>query len=355
MPGHGERSAERTINATATESAESALVQKHWIWRSPDCGNGRSDRGVPQARFAGVRWTRRSRGREMANEMLPCGVTDASIVRALGFAPNSPGRREQTTKNRRGIVPAMWTSVLGLALLVSLHPVLIGTVVLLVSRPRPMQNLLAYWVAALMVNVPSLLIPLIVLHSTPAFRSFSQDLIAPESALSSTIRHIEIGMGVVFLSITALIAMRSWARQRVRVDATPAGATATLVQDSSKPTAIQRLIGRAQNAWDSGALWVAFVIGFIGVPPPLMVLFVDTAIVASGASIGAQIGAAILFVVGMFAVVEITLVSYLVKPAKTRAVLQQLHDWALAHRRHVLILIFAVAGFWQLGKGMGII
>lgn len=244
--------------------------------------------------------------------------------------------------------------MLGLALLVSLHPVLIGIIVLLVSRPRPMQNLLVYWVGSLAVNIPSLLIPLIVLHSTPALRSISHDLATPTSALSSTIRHIEIGLGVFFLSLTAVMAVRFWARSRVGVP-TPAGATATTVQDPDMPTGIRRLLGRAQNAWDSGALWVAFVIGLVGLPPPLMVLFVDSIIVASGAPIGMQISAAVLFVVGMFAVVEITLVSYLVKPAKTRAILQRLHDWALAHRRHVLIAIFAVAGFWQLAHGMGIV
>ena len=77
-------------------------------------------------------------------------------------------------------------------------------------------------------------------------------------------------------------------------------------------------------------------------------------IVASGAAIGTQVIAAIAFVIGMFAVIEITLVSYLAAPAKTQAVLRPLHDWALAHRRQVVIAIFAVVGFLQLSKGMGI-
>lgn len=53
-----------------------------------------------------------------------------------------------------------------------------------------------------------------------------------------------------------------------------------------------------------------------------MVLFVDTMIVASGAPIGTQFVAAIVFVIGMFAVIEITLVTYLVAPAKTQALLR---------------------------------
>lgn len=65
----------------------------------------------------------------------------------------------------------------------------------------------------------------------------------------------------------------------------------------------------------------------------------------------AQVSAAITFIVGMFAVAEITLVSYLATPAKTQAVL--LHNWALAHRRQVLVAILAVVGVWMVANSMG--
>ena len=120
-------------------------------------------------------------------------------------------------------------------------------------------------------------------------------------------------------------------------------------------SAIRRLLGRAHNAWENGSLWVALVFGMGYLPPPPLVLLVDTTIVASGAAIGAQVSAAIAFVVAMLAVVEITLVSNLVAPAKTQAVLRPLHDWARAHRRQVLVVFFAVVGFWQVAKGMGIV
>ena len=80
---------------------------------------------------------------------------------------------------------------------------------------------------------------------------------------------------------------------------------------------------------------------------------VTAIIVTSGAAFGVQVSAAIAFVVGMLAVVEITLVSYLVTPAKTQAVVQLLHDWARAHRRKVLVAIFAVVGVALAAQGMG--
>jgi hypothetical protein len=92
----------------------------------------------------------------------------------------------------------------------------------------------------------------------------------------------------------------------------------------------------------------------IPLPGPPLILFVATTVVASGASIGTQVLAAIAFVVVMLAVVEIILVSCLLAPAKTQAVLRPLHDRVRAHRRQVLVAIFAVVGVMQLAMGVGI-
>jgi hypothetical protein len=265
----------------------------------------------------------------------------------------------------------MWGSVLGLALMLALNPMLLGVILLMLSRPRPVQNLLAYWVGCLIVDVPCLLVPLMVLHLTPSFTSFAKDMATPTTAAGTTVRHIQFGMGVLALAIAALMTVRFVARQRERAQLpTPDGDTSILVLDSNTPTvipwlgrapdaatdggsAIRRLLGRLNNAWENGSVWVAFVLGLGSTPPPLLVLFVDTTIVASGAAIGTQVSAAIVFVVGMFAVVEITLVSYLVTPVKTQALLRPLHDWALAHRQQILIAMFTVGGVSLVANSIG--
>jgi hypothetical protein len=56
-------------------------------------------------------------------------------------------------------------------------------------------------------------------------------------------------------------------------------------------------------------------------------------LVASGAGVGTQVIAAIVFVVTLLAIIEIALISYLATPAKTQAVVERLHDWALTNRR----------------------
>jgi hypothetical protein len=263
----------------------------------------------------------------------------------------------------------MWSSVLGLALLVALDPVRLGVTLLVISRSRPVQNLLAYGAGSLTACIPTLVVPLTVLNSTQMFSSFRQHLDTP--ATNSTVRHIQIVFGVLALSNAALMAARSWARQRAQLP-TSGGNTSTLVLDSKTPTAISRLLGhgqnrpmegrsairrlfaRARNAWENGSLWVSLVIGLASGPPLEGVLLLLAIVVASGAAIGAQVGAAIAFVVAMLAVIEIVLVGYLTTPAKTLAAVRLVHDWARAHRRTILAGIFAVVGVSLLANGMGV-
>ncbi len=264
----------------------------------------------------------------------------------------------------------MWGSLMVLALLVALNPVRLGLLLLVISRPRPAQNLFAYWVGGLIASVVNVLFPLIMLHFTPVFRSFSQDLATPGTVANSTVGHVQIGVGALTLLIAAMMTVRFWARQRAHLPI-PGGNTSTLVLDSNIPTSISRLLGRAQDApteggsairrllgrvrsaWENGSLWVAVVIGFGSGPTAEDVLFVLAIIVASGAAVGTQFSAAIVFVVAMLAVVEIILVSYLAIPAKTQELLLRLHDWARAQRRKILVAMLAVVGVSLVAQGLG--
>ena len=73
----------------------------------------------------------------------------------------------------------MLGSLAVLALLTTINPVRIGIVLLVLTRPRPMRNLLAYWVGAVIVGLFALIVPLIVLHSATSSASFSKILARP--------------------------------------------------------------------------------------------------------------------------------------------------------------------------------
>jgi hypothetical protein len=263
----------------------------------------------------------------------------------------------------------MWGSVLMLAILTAPDPVRLGVTVLLISRPKAMQNLLAYWGSAMLVSVCALVVPLLVLRFTPMLRTWTQSLATAGASADATVGHVRIGMGVLAFLIATLIMGRFAARERTLLP-TPASNTSTLViepqtsteilgllrrgEDVAKEraTIIRRLLTRAHYTWESGSLWVALVVGFGSATPPLQALVVLTPIVASGAAIGTQISAAIVFVIGTLAIVETVLVSYLAKPVKTLAALRLLHDWVRPRRRQVLAAILAVAGASLLASGI---
>lgn len=262
----------------------------------------------------------------------------------------------------------MWSTLLGLALLIALNPALLGLILLIVSRKKPMQNLLAYWAGALSVNLPMFLVPLALLHMTPGFASFAEEFIDAEVTTDSPFRPVALATGIILLAIAAWMTVRHHARTRepVRV-----GGGASSEQDhddagaGSPPrgrlkTAVARvgakaveLHGRLMDAWESGSWRISFVCGMLYLPTLSLVLLIDTTIVTSGTSIGEQVVAAIVFVVGFLAVLELTLLSYLVAPQRIEAVLRPLHEWARAHNRWILVTFLALAGVWQLARGVG--
>jgi Sap, sulfolipid-1-addressing protein len=248
----------------------------------------------------------------------------------------------------------MWSSLVLLALPIAVDPVRLGFNVLLISRPRPAQNLFVYWIGCALGGLVLLLVPILALHFTPLFSSFVHDVANPSKPANSTVRHIEIAMGALVLAAAALMAVRFFARQRAQLPASGANG-AHLVADSEASNPISRLLRRANNAWESGALWVALAVGLVAAPNPSLVVFGLATIVPSGAALGTQIGAAVLFVVETLTLVEIVLLSHLVSPGRTEALLRRLHDWARSYRRQVLVVMLTFVGLALVAQGMGII
>lgn len=276
----------------------------------------------------------------------------------------------------------MWGSLLVLALLTTINPVRLAIILLVLSRPRPMQNLLAYWVGAVLVGLATLFVPLMVLHATPTSASFARAFADPTA--SPTAQRTAIAIGAVLLAGAALTLVRSSLRQRAKVpiasgvgggDAVPdesgnANASTLELHPDVPPillrllhpaqggtteggSTVRLLLGRVRSAWQNGSPWIAFVLGLIVLPPLDGVIFALAIIVASGAGIAIQVGAVIAFMVGTLLVEEIILVSNLVAPAKTQTVLRRLHELAHAHKQTFVAAILAVVGISLVLRGMG--
>jgi hypothetical protein len=98
---------------------------------------------------------------------------------------------------------------------------------------------------------------------------------------------------------------------------------------------------------------VAFVAGLGSALPPVESLVVLAVILSSGGAITAQLGAAVMFTVVVLAVIEIPLLTYLVTPARTQAVMLSLQSWLRAHARPLLAGMFAAVGVLLLVSGVG--
>ena len=98
---------------------------------------------------------------------------------------------------------------------------------------------------------------------------------------------------------------------------------------------------------------VAFVAGLALATPPVEYLAAMIAILASGAPAAEQVGAALMFTLVAFTVVEVPLVSYLATPAKTLAVVQRLNEWMNAHRHAIPAVVIGVFGALLMVTGLG--
>lgn len=269
----------------------------------------------------------------------------------------------------------MWSNVLGMGFFMSLNPMLLGFVPLLLSRPRPVPNLLVFWIGALIVNFPLMLVTLAAMQLVPSFADLAETLTTAEPG--SSVKPFQLGVGIFALLVGAWIAVRMRLKKRTRtVELAHVGASSTLVSDEKhdqmpaaeavasrgwvkrtidKVTSIVApILKRARDAWDNGALWVSLLLGFAYMMPPPIALLVDTVIVGADVPVVTQVLAVSAFVFATLLVFEITLLSYVFAPARTQAVLEPLHDWSLKHRMSILLILFIAIGIWQLVTGLGI-
>jgi len=239
----------------------------------------------------------------------------------------------------------MWSAVLVLSLIAAIDPVRIGIVALLVSRPRPMVNLLAFWLGGMAAGIAAALVLVVCLRGL--MLSVMRVLLSAVS--SPTAAHMQIAIGVLAALIAGLIAARFWVHQRAPVPMT-GGEPSVLVLEPNTRTGSSRLSIRRQL--EGGSLAVAFVAGVGWATPPVEYLAAIIAILASQAAATAQVSAALMFTLVAFTVAEIPLISYLAMPAKTLAAVLRLHDWISARRQTILAVVVGAFGVLLVVTGM---
>jgi len=240
----------------------------------------------------------------------------------------------------------MWTTVLVLALISATEPQRIGITALLVALPRPMRNLLVYWLGLMTSGFGVAVIALFLLRESmlPVVRAVTSVFESP------VVPPIEITVGVLALSLAAMLAVRSSVRQPVAA-AVSAGGSATMVLEPEKPSMMSRL--GMSGRLESGSVKMAYVAGLGTSMPPVEYWGAIAAILAAGAAAGTQVSAALTFLLVAFAFAEMPLVAYVASPAKTRTVVMQVHVWLRTHRRPLLLAILGMFGAMMIASGAG--
>jgi hypothetical protein len=209
----------------------------------------------------------------------------------------------------------MWiTTVLVMALAVSLEPFRVGMTVLMLNRPRPMIQLIAFLSGGFAMGMAVGLVVLFVFRSVLA------------ESTHFTLPNVQIVIGAAALVLAALVA-------------------SGVLSGPKLPTPARRLVN-GHSLWTAGAAGLGIAL------PSVDYLAALALIVASGAAAAAQVGTLLLFNVVAFAFVELPLIAYLVAPDRTRATLSALHDWLRSRRRRDVAAFLATIGCMLLVVGL---
>ncbi|WP_236734912.1 GAP family protein [Mycolicibacterium peregrinum] len=233
--------------------------------------------------------------------------------------------------------PAMWSTVLVMAVVAAVDPLRIGVVAFMLSRSRPVRLLLPFFLFAFTANVAVGAAVVFV------FKNVTGD------GGSSMPPGLEIGIGVVALAISVLsitgVLERLVTRVRARRTA-PAAASAESVPGLSK------LPDGMQAALRGEAPWAAGLLGLINGFPTPYYLAAMAAALTSGAAVTEQMAAMVVFNLVGFLAAIIPIISFWVAPAATRSGVERIYEWMGIHHRLVVAVIAGAVGVYFLATGI---
>jgi hypothetical protein len=223
-----------------------------------------------------------------------------------------------------------------------LEPIRIGLVVLMLSRRRPLLQLLAFLWGGFTMGVGVGLVVLFTLRATPLAGHF-------------TVPEVQIATGLIALFISAMLATNVSITRLIRrtpADAAARGGGAVVVLEPTPPSRLQRLSVRARHLLHGDSLFVAGVSGLGAALPSANYMGAMAAILASGAGAVAQAQGLLAFNLVAFTAAEIPLIGYLAAPRRTRAFMAALQAWLRSRSYRDVAVLVAVGGCLMLALGL---
>jgi hypothetical protein len=205
----------------------------------------------------------------------------------------------------------MILTVLLMAFAVSLEPFRIGMTVLMLNRPKPALQLLAFLLGGFAMGTTVGLVVLFV---------FRRILLG---STYFTLPRVQIVIGLLFLMVAVIVAADVPRRLGLRT--------------STFATPAQRLMR-------GNSLSVAGIAGLSIALPSVDYLAALAVILASGAAALTQVAALLMFNAVAFALVEIPLLAYVLAPKETASAMAALHNWIRSRRRYEVAILLATVG-----------
>jgi hypothetical protein len=212
----------------------------------------------------------------------------------------------------------MLITVLVMAFAVSVEPFRIGMTVLMLNRPRPVLQLLAFLSGGFAMGMTVGLVVLFVFRRRLLGSSYF------------TVPKVQILIGFLALVVAVVVAVDVPGRL------------------GSRPA---RLARPAQRLLSGHSLSVAGIAGLSIALPSVDYLAALAVILASGAAALTQVAVLLMFNVVAFALVEIPLLAYLLAPKTTAMSVTALHNWIRSRRRLEVAILLAAAGCVFLAVG----
>ena len=213
----------------------------------------------------------------------------------------------------------MLVTVLLMAFAVSVEPFRIGMTVLMLNRPRPALQLLAFLSGGFAMGTA---VGLAVLFG------FRRVLLG---STYFTVPKVQILIGFLALLVAVVVAVALPGRL------------------GSRPA---RLASPAQRLLRRHSLSAAGIAGLGIALPSVDYLAALAVILASGAAAPTQVAALLMFNVVAFALVEIPLLAYLLAPKTTAMSITALYNWIQSRRRLEVAILLAAVGCVFLAVGM---
>lgn len=212
----------------------------------------------------------------------------------------------------------MLITVLVMAVAVAVEPFRIGMTVLMLNRPRPALQLLAFLSGAFAMGMTVGLVVLFLLRR------------ALTGSTYFTVPKVQILIGFLALAVAVAVAVDIPGR----LGSHPAW-----------------LATPGQRFLRGHSLSVAGIAGLSIALPSVDYLAALAVILASGAAAPAQIAMLLMFNVVAFALVELPLLAYSLAPETTARSMKALHNWIRSRRRREVALLLGAAGCLFLAAG----